>query len=82
MGWSLAGAERMAKLRAYLFNKGDFNLLFATSEKAQSPIVAKLKRNNVISKTVNNSVDACAIPGISKISSAFARMIKNAIKNN
>ena len=34
MGWSIAGAERIARLRAYYFNRGDFSQLVAGAEPA------------------------------------------------
>lgn len=83
MGWSVAGAERMAKLRAYLFNKGDFRLLFEGYYKRKLIQTSITRQNNV--PTAPSNIPSCAaangfIPGIEKVTAHFAGAIKELLK--
>lgn len=87
MGWSLSGAERMAKLRAFLFNKGDFNLLFQ-EHKRKKPMqknVERKKRAYNAPSAVNQDdqksyIEPCSIPCLREISAVYSQQIKNILK--
>jgi len=85
MAWSRDGAERIARLRAFLFNGGNFNQLI-TEGKTQKENISNLpyKTKNFCasskgmqSKGVNI---AYSIPGLSNIGNEFVKNLKNILK--
>lgn len=87
MAWSRDGAERIAKLRAFMFNKGDFKHLMQTgktskpSELDLSALeISKWKHpTNKGSEEESLSNTTYSIPGIEKIGTSFAQILKNLI---
>ncbi len=54
MGWSIAGAERIANLRAYLYNGGDFMEL-VKQEKEKNTMTKSKKTNNTVKRRKGKS---------------------------
>ena len=86
MAWSRDGAERMAKLRAFMFNKGDFRRLMQDGKfplKNSYEILPQKKKNNFVAHrgTIDESApqQTYSVPGIEKISTGFSQIIKNLI---
>ena len=82
MAWSKDGAERMAKLRAFMFNQGDFRQLMQRGKypiKNQFEFLPQQKRQLVANRgTCDESIPLTySIPGIEKISTGFSQIIKN-----
>lgn len=86
MAWTRAGAERMAKLRAYFYNNGDFVQLIRTGK--SEPIKQPHQEMRRYSRT-NNYNDGIAgapdihtypLPACNHRSAGIARILKNLIK--
>ena len=89
MAWSRDGAERIAKLRAYMFNKGDFQQLMHVGKISKENDFEfqnqPHKKNKWITqqgtREESTPILAYSIPGIEKIGDIFAQTIRNLIKN-
>ncbi len=79
MGWSKSGADRIGKLRAYMFNKGDFRQLI---EMQGETVQEKERRNFVpLSEGKGYEPQSYGIAEFRAVYSGYARAIKNLIKN-
>ncbi len=82
MGWSLAGAERIAQLRAYYYNKGDFMRLVAGDEVYPDTILnSPIKYNSVVDNIgaadYNRQAHVVGIDGITdRISLKLRKFLK------
>lgn len=80
MGWSKSGADRIGKLRAFMFNKGDFReLVEMQSEITQE----KEKQGNYVPNVDGKGYEPprYEIAELKAVYSRYARVIKNYIKN-
>ena len=83
MGWSISGADRIGKLRAYMFNKGEFRALIdmQMSESKQTPKSKERDYNSSIRKNGSSSqVMQCGIVEFRPTYTAYAKLIKSIIK--
>ena len=86
MAWTRAGAERMAKLRAYFYNNGDFVQLIRNGKTEQQ--LPKLPQTRRYSRTNNYNdgiagapdIHAYPIPACTYKSAGIAKILKNLIK--
>ena len=83
MGWSRDGAGRMAKLRAYYFNGGDFAVLVGGRSKPAKTVAQSNKicyntihRTNEISETVS-----ARIVGLDGITNGLSVLLRSTLKN-
>ena len=82
MAWSRAGAERIAKLRAYMYNKGDFRQLMICGKNntKENLFYSEAHDRLRFKDTPLWENTTYSIPGIEKISSGFASLISKVIK--
>ena len=86
MAWTRAGAERMAKLRAYFYNNGDFVHLVrfgkTEREQPQQPQARRYLRTNNYSDGIAGAPDihTYPLPACNHRSAGIARILKNLIK--
>lgn len=84
MAWSIAGAERIAQLRAYYYNQGDFSKLVLNKEKTQEKNInqARCNRNDVIdNQTPTDYYKTAHIVGLDGITDDLARKFREILKN-
>lgn len=82
MAWSIAGADRIAKLRAYYFNNGDFAKLVAGDEVCSDTIFNSSIKYNIVKESVvtasyNRQAHVVGIDGITNEISRKLRKILN-----
>lgn len=84
MGWSLKGAERIAKLRAYYFSNGKFSEL-ALDRKTQRKInVQENSKYNHIAKkcnTVYNGVTTGHVVGLDGITNGLSVLLRSVLRS-
>ena len=83
MGWSIAGAERISNLRAFLYNGGDFLTLVQRPEKEQEK--DNDKRHNNIVKTKSAAVSSIPqgrLVGFDGITNGRAVLFRKLFKSN
>ncbi len=78
MGWSLAGAERIARLRAYYYNNGDFAQLVAGAELDVSYRNESQRRryNSVCNSAPNNYYNWAHVVGIDGITDKLSLKLR------
>ena len=82
MGWSIAGAERIANLRAYLYNGGDFMEL-VKQEKEKNTMTKSKKTNNTVKRRKGKSHAALhntVFPCIKTGTTTWLRNVKKRLK--
>lgn len=81
MAWSKKGAEKMAKLRAYYFNGGDFTKLSAKCEDTEEkPVI----RYNIVKKRNDEPyhiVPQARLVGLDGITDEISSFLRWIIKN-
>lgn len=80
MGWSRAGADRIGKLRAFMFNKGDFRELVEMQAKITQE---KTRQGNYVPYVDGKGYESprYEIAELRAVYSGYARAIKNIIKD-
>lgn len=85
MAWTREGAGKIASLRAYLYNKGDFLTLIREGKKRQQVAVRSRGYNSAVDMfdgvKGKSKQQPYSIPGIEHISGALAIEIKYILKN-
>lgn len=77
MGWSIAGAERIAQLRCFMYNGGNFlNLVIRTNRKAQEKVVP------IRQKAVVGGIETYRIPILDDKLSPTQAIIKKILGKN
>ena len=81
MAWSLSGAERIAQLRAYYFNNGDFSQLVAGDElnmqNSNNCIKTQRKEYNcVVNSSSANYYTQARVVGIDGITDRISRKLR------
>lgn len=82
MGWSKAGAERMAKLRAYLFNKGNFSdlIMYGKQEDSSRKLIYGEYSMRVNAKEYLDSNDEpwARVVGLTGLTDTISRELRTA----
>lgn len=81
MAWSLAGAEKMAQLRAFYFNGGDFAELYQGRIKGE-PEVLNAYNIHAIRENyeVNHSIPSGRIVGLDAVYDDVGRFLRYIVK--
>ena len=88
MAWSRDGAERIAKLRAYMFNQGDFKQLMKVGKYPKVNefyIPDKPLKRHVAQRGTKDESAPCltySMPGIENVGERFSLVIKNLLRYN
>ena len=78
MGWSVNGALRMAKLRAYYFNGGDFHQLFCKSENTKENIIPYRFRANA-RHDVESNIPSGHVVGLDGITNGVSALLRSIV---
>ncbi len=81
MGWSLPGAERIAKLRAFYFNGGDFSSIIDNNTKAESEIsyYKKWMRTDYIDDGSSSYFKSAKVVGLDGITNGLSKLLRSAV---
>ncbi len=84
MGWSIAGAERIANLRAYLYNGGDFMDLVKQGKEKSNTINSKRTKNMVKGRKSksHSALHTASFTGTLSGTTSWLRSISKRLKNS
>ena len=79
MGWSVSGAERIAKLRAFYFNGGNFRTLYDDSKEksVKEPYVKYTMRAN---KKVNTTLPTFHVVGLDGVTDGYSTILRSLVQ--
>lgn len=80
MAWSLAGAEKMAKLRAFYFNGGDFSSLTGRKEHTEEKIPKYYRVAFRNEASTDHSIPRGKLSGLEMVYDEFAKILRFIIK--
>lgn len=81
MGWSVPGAERIAKLRAFYFNGGDFSSIIDNNTKEENEIsnYKKWMRTDYIDNGSSSYFKPAKVVGLDGITNGLSTLLRSAV---
>ncbi len=81
MAWSLAGAEKMAQLRAFYFNGGEFSELYQGRVKSEQEVLNAYNVHAIRADyNVDHSIPSGRIVGLNAVYDDVGRFLRYIVK--